>query len=170
MSADRDRFVQLGRIVGAHGVRGWIKVLSFTEPRTNLFDYPEWDLLLDAGPRRVAVVETRDAGKRLLAKLDGIDDRDSAAALAGVAVGVPRSAMPSPEASEYYWADLEGLRVKSRDGTTLGTVERLLATGANDVLVLDGERMIPFVAGEVVTSVDLAAGEIVVEWDESYWD
>jgi 16S rRNA processing protein RimM len=159
-------------VAGVHGVRGWIKVLSFTEPRTNLLDYRFW--LIDQNGRQlsVKVAAGRESGKRLIAKLDGIDDRDAAGELIGATIGVRRSAMPPCPPGEYYWADLEGLVVKTPAGEQLGTVRRLIATGANDVLVLaeNGEKMIPFVEGETVQKVDLATGEIIVNWDESFWE
>lgn len=170
MSRDADRVVRLGEICGVHGVRGWVKLRSFTEPRDRLLDYTDW-LLDTPGAQGTATLEAgRASGKHLIAKLAGVDDRDAAAALVGAGIGVRRSALPPCEPGEYYWTDLEGLAVRSAAGEWLGRVERLLATGANDVLVLDGERMIPFVAGRVVRSVDLDAGEIIVDWDLSYWE
>lgn len=172
MSAQSDRIILLGEITGAHGVNGWVKVHSFTEPRTNLLDYRRWLLERDGAWQATDVERARESGKKLVAKFAGIDDRDSAAALTGTAIGVRRSAMPPPAPNEYYWADLEGLSVRNLEGDVLGTVERLVATGANDVLVLsgEGERLIPFVEGETVRRVDLEAGEILVDWDPSYWE
>jgi len=172
VSAESDRVVRLGEVTGAHGVKGWIKVHSFTEPKTNLLAYASWLLEIDGQWQRLAVEHGHEAGRRLIAKLAGVDDRDSAAALGGAAIGVPRSAMPEPAPGEYYWTDLEGLAVRNLAGDRLGTVARLIATGANDVLVLAGDdgRMIPFVEGDTVRGVDLAAGEILVDWDPSYWE
>jgi 16S rRNA processing protein RimM len=170
VSADADRVVRLGEICGVHGVKGWVRLRSFTDPRTNLFDYADWLIDSADGRRAVAVEASGTSGKHLIAKLAGVDDRDAAAALIGAGIGVPRSALPSCEPGEYYWTDLEGLTVRTEAGDSLGTVERLVATGANDVLVLDGERMIPFVAERIVKSVDVEAREIVVDWDASYWE
>lgn len=172
MSAKSNRVIRLGEITGVHGVKGWVKVHSFTEPRINLFEYADWLLEDGAGQRMVVLESGRESGKRLVAKLVGIDNREAAEALAGAVIGVPRSAMPPCAPGEYYWADLEGLAVRNVAGDRLGTVERLIATGANDVLVLEGggERLIPFVQGETVRDVDLDAGEIVVDWDVSYWE
>jgi len=147
-------------------------VLSFTEPRTNLLEYPDWLLDQNGRQRTVKLEAAREAGKRLIAKLAGIDDRDAAAELTGAEIGVQRSAMPPCLPGEYYWTDLEGLAVKNLAGEPLGTVDRLIATGANDVLVLTagGERMIPFVEGEIVRRVDLDVGEIIVDWEKSFWE
>jgi 16S rRNA processing protein RimM len=153
-------------------VKGWVKVMSFTEPRANLLDYRDWILTRDDLSRAVKIEAAQESGKRFIAKIDGIDDRDSAAELIGAMIDVPRATLPPLEPDEYYWADLEGLKVLSLKGERLGTVSRVIATGANDVLVLDDNagRMIPFVAGQVITRVDLEAGEIVVDWDPDFWE
>jgi 16S rRNA processing protein RimM len=172
VSAKSDPVVRLGYISGVHGVTGWVKVHSFTEPRGNLIDYPDW-LLEHRGQRRtVALEQAKVTAKNVLAKLVGIDDRDQAVELIGAEISVPRAALPPLGAGEYYWADLEGLAVKTRAGDVLGRVERLIATGAHDVLVLDGgpDRLIPFVPGRIVQHVDLDTGEIVVDWEASYWE
>jgi 16S rRNA processing protein RimM len=161
--------VILGRIVGLFGVRGWIKVYSYTEPREAVLDYRDWLLDRDGDWQRVELAEGKRHGKAVIARLEGIDDRDAAAELIGSDIGVDRDALPEPEEGHYYWADLEGLAVVHRDGTELGRVACLVATGANDVLVVDGpvERLIPFVPGTVILDVDLAAGVIHVDWE---WD
>jgi len=172
LTAGADRLVRLGEVTGVHGVRGWVKVHSFTEPRTNLFRYPDWQLELGGTIHKFDLEDGRESGKRLIAKLVGIDDRDRAAELTGAIISVPRRMLPDPEDNEYYWADLEGLRVLNLEGIELGRVVRLLATGANDVLVLDGagDRLIPFVLDSVVRQVNLDQGTIVVDWDSSFWE
>ena len=161
--------VILGRIDGLFGVRGWIKVYSYTEPREAVLNYKDWLLARDGEWQRVELADGKRQGKAVIARLEGIEDRDAAAELIGSEIGVDRDALPEPEEGHYYWADLEGLTVVRRDGTDLGKVTYVMATGANDVLVLDGpaERLIPFVPGTVILDVDLAAGVIRVDWE---WD
>jgi len=161
--------VILGRVVGLFGVRGWVKVHSYTEPREALLEYRGWLLGRDGDWQPVEVAEGRQHGKGIVVRLQGIEDRDAAAELLGSEIGVDRDALPEAEDGRYYWADLEGLTVVHRDGTELGKVAYLMATGANDVLVVDGpdERLIPFVPGTVILDVDLAAGVIRVDWE---WD
>nr|MDJ0906951.1 ribosome maturation factor RimM [Woeseiaceae bacterium] len=108
-------------------------------------------------------------GKTVIAHLDGVDDRDAAAVLVDCDIAVDREAMPDAGDGSYYWADLEGLQVVRRDGTELGNVAYLMETGANDVLVVQGEleRLIPFVVEKVILDVDLDNGVITVDWD---WD
>jgi len=161
--------VILGRIDGLFGVRGWIKVYSYTEPREAVLNYKDWLLARDGDWQRVELADGKRQGKAVIARLEGIEDRDAAAELIGSEIGVDRDALPEPEEGHYYWADLEGLTVVRRDGTDLGKVTYVMATGANDVLVVDGpaERLIPFVPGTVILDVDLAAGVIRVDWE---WD
>ncbi len=160
----------VGRISGLFGVRGWVKIHSYTEPREAILDYRDW--LIDIGDewQPMAVVEGKPHGKTIIAHLEGIDDRDEAAGYVQATIGVNRSLLPETADGEFYWSDLEGLTVRRANGKVLGTVAYLLETGANDVLVVreeDREVLIPFVMGLIVKDVDLAAGVIEVDWD---WD
>ena len=142
---------------------------SFTRPRDAILNYRRWFLGHDGDWQSLQVEEGKRHGKSIVARLEGIDDRDAAALLIGRDIAVPRQELPDTEDGTYYWADLEGLQVVDRDGTVLGTVAYLLETGANDVLVTEGdkERLIPFVAGEVILDVDVVKGVITVDWE---WD
>ncbi len=166
------RLIELGRISGVFGVRGWIRIHSFTEPRANIIGYRSWMLLYPGGQHRVAVEGHQLHGKSVLAKLEGVEDRDEASALIGAVVAVTRDELPECEPGEYYWADLEGLEVVDLEGRSLGRVDHMIATGAHDVMVLDGARgrLIPFVTGRTVTDVDRKRGVIVVDWDLAWWE
>lgn len=166
------RRVLVGRIVGLYGVHGWLKIESWTEPRLGIFAYQPW--LLGAAPDEevsIAGASGRVQGRGMVARLPGIESREQAATLVGRDIHVARSALPPAAAGEYYWTDLEGLAVSTLEGFALGRVSYLFATGANDVLVVrDGERerLIPFVQGPVVKSVDLAAQRLLVDWDPDF--
>ena len=169
MSADRRLLV--GRVVGVYGIQGWVKLESFTDPRMRIFDYQPWELATSAGPIQARIAGGRPQGRGLVARLEGIDDRDAAAGLVGATVHVRRSALPDPGPGEVYWADLEGLDAVTEQGVRLGSVDHLFATGANDVLVVrDGkrERLIPFVRDEVVRDIDLERGTITLDWDPEF--
>lgn len=161
--------VVMGRIAAPFGVRGWVKVQPFTEEFDSLLDYPVWHLGRATQWREVAVLEADVHSKSLVARLDGCDDRDDAAALKGMEIAVPREALPKAGEDEYYWSDLIGLEVENAQGEVLGKVSEVLETGANDVLVVEGERerLIPFVA-HTILKVDLAAGRINVDWGADY--
>ncbi|MBA3563528.1 MAG: ribosome maturation factor RimM [Gammaproteobacteria bacterium] len=169
MPAD-DRRVLLGSISGVYGVRGWVKIRSATEPRERIIEYAPWQIGIGGSWREWRVEEGRRHGDGVIAKLAGVDDRDDAVALVGAEIAVPRSCLPPSGEDEYYWADLIGLRVMTLEGVALGTVERLLETGANDVLVVQNgrERLIPFLRERVVRSVDLEAGVLQVDWDPDF--
>ena len=161
--------VLLGRIAGLYGVKGWLKVHSYTEPREAILNYKDWLLVRDNEQQSVKVAAGRRHGKSVIARIDGVEDRDDAACFVGDDISVPRERLPDAGRDEFYWADLEGLQVVHRDGRVLGKVAYLLATGANDVLVVQGDQelLIPFVQKEVIKGVDLAAGVINVDWE---WD
>lgn len=168
MSDKATRRVTLGQVIGVHGIRGSIKILSYTRPRDNIFSYPQWWLFHDNTWRAYILCDGRSQGKGLVADLEGIGDRDAARALIGADIAVSRDQLPALPAGEYYWFDLIGLEVRNRDGESLGQVVRLEETGANDVLVVRSasgqEQLIPYVADYYVLAVDLDAGMIAVDW------
>ena len=170
MSERASRLVIIGRVAGVYGVRGWIKVLSATEPPEAILDYPSWQVGSGSQWRPMALVEGRRHGKGILAHLASCDDRDVARTLVGAEIAVPRNEMPDPGPNQFYWADLEGLTVRTVAGVELGSVDHLIETGANDVLVVKGERerLIPYVWGQVVTDVDLEQGMMTVDWDSEF--
>ena len=134
-----------------------------------MIDYDAWQIGEGDNWRPVTIAEGRRHGKTVIVRFDGVEDREAALALAGRDISVPRTSLPDIDEGRYYWHDLEGLEVRRQDGTAIGRVRGLLETGANDVLVVEGERetLIPFVVGQVVLDVDLARGRILVDWE---WD
>lgn len=164
------RQILLGRIVGAHGVRGWVRVESHTRPRQNIFQYQPWILCHRGLEQSIDAVRGQGAGQRLIAHWPGLEDRNQAEALIGAEIRVPRSSLPPAAADEYYWVDLEGLRVVGADGFDFGRIDQMLATGSNDVMAVRGERerLIPFIQGDVVKRVDLEAGWVEVDWDPEF--
>jgi 16S rRNA processing protein RimM len=165
-----DRRILLGRVAGDFGVRGELKLLSWTEPRVAIFKYQPWILRTGDAEREVSGVRGRDTGKLVIAQFPGVDSREQAEALKGSEIWVLRSQLPAPAPGEYYWVDLEGLAVQTVEGVPLGTVSHLFDTGANPVLVVAGERerLIPFVSEQYVRSVDFDAGLVVVDWDPDF--
>lgn len=170
--AGSGRRVPVGRIVGLSGVNGAVKLESWTQPRTRIFDYQPWLLVQAPGHEsEMTGVTGHEQGKGMLARLPGVDDRDAASAWVGCEILVLREALPDPEPGEYYWCDLEGLEVFTGRGVPLGRVHHLFATGANDVIVVRGggrEHLVPFVPGDYVTRVDLDAGRMDVDWDPEF--
>jgi len=161
--------VVMARIVAPFGVNGWIKVQPFTQAPDGLLGFEDWWLGRENAWHRREVDQAAVHGQAVVAKLRECEDREAAARLRGLEIAVPRSVLPESGDGEYYWADLQGMRVKNVQGEDFGRVARLLETGANDVLVVQGdrERLIPFVAG-IVAGVDIARGEIVVDWGADF--
>lgn len=165
------KFVLLGRVLGAFGVRGELKIDSFTQPKSAILKYQPWIMRDAKSPQReLAHARGRDTAKGLVATFPGVTDRDAAEALRGTDIYAPRSALPPPKPGEYYWVDLEGLRVVNLEGADFGTVSHLFSTGANDVLVARGdrERMIPFLEPDFITSVNFDSGVVTVDWDADF--
>lgn len=161
--------VCVGRISGVFGVKGWVRIYSYTEPRENILDYQPW--FREPALSEALVLESGQThGKGILAKLRGVDDRDAAAGLIDQSLWIARTQLPELEPGAYYWSDLVGLQVETSDGLPLGQVDHLFATGANDVLVVRGdrERLIPFVLDHTVLEVNFQQGRLVVDWDPTF--
>ncbi len=181
--------VELGRIQDAWGIKGWVRIQPYSADTDALFASQDWYLQppearfargfsLFKGCVAVQVAELKAHADGLVARLDGVDDRNLAESLKGCRISLPRSAFPEPEEGEYYWVDLIGLTVVNREGEELGVVRDLMSTGPTSVLVLEyletvdgeeraAERMIPFVAA-YIDDVDRAARRITADWQKDY--
>ena len=162
--------VILGKISGLYGVRGWLRVYSHTSPRDAITVYSRWQVKTGGSWQWHVVSDGRAHGKGVVVKLEGCDDRDRASALLGCDIAVDRDELPSLGEGEHYWSDLIGLRVRNRQGVEFGEVDYLFETGANDVLVVKGERerLIPWIREQSIIKVDPEGGEIVVDWDPDF--
>lgn len=174
-----DELVVLGKLGSAYGVKGWLKVYSYTDPMENLLNYKQFSLSKGGKWSPIVIDTGRRHGKGLIVHLVGCDDRDKAAEFVNCEIAIPKSQLPALEAGDYYWHQLVGLSVTTTDefgAKLLGKVDHLIETGANDVLVvqpsegsIDGqERLIPYVPEQYVTNIDLAAGSIEVSWDPEF--
>lgn len=160
----------MGYISGVFGVHGWVKIYSYTEPRDNVLYMLPWYLKKGTECYRIVAVTGREQGNGLVvAHLGGCGDRDDAQKLVGAAVWVEKSQLPVLGEHEYYWSDLIGLSVWSGD-VLLGQVAGMIETGANDVLVIEGdrERLVPFIQPDVVKTVDIPNGRMDVDWDPEF--
>jgi 16S rRNA processing protein RimM len=162
--------IRVGQIAGAYGVRGWLRVRSDTDPAIGILNYRPWRLRVAADWIEVEALEGRPHQNGLVVKLGGCDDRDAAGRLSGAEIAVTRDQLPALGEVDYYWVDLIGAEVVNVDGTPFGRVSHLMHTGANDVLVVQGERerLIPFIEGQVVLEVEVGGGRITVDWDPEF--
>ena len=179
MSEPASNVLVIGRISGCYGVKGWVKIHSYTEPAENFLAYDGFQLKRRSGLEPVEFESGRRQGRGLVAHIKGVDDRTRAESYKGLEIVVSKEQLPTLEAGEFYWQQLQGLQVwcHSREQTgeevvLLGTVDYLIDTGANDVLVVKAcegsfdkqERLIPYLPDDVVTGVDLDGGRIEVDW------
>ncbi|MEW5756378.1 MAG: ribosome maturation factor RimM [Pseudomonadota bacterium] len=172
MEQGKDNLIPMGRISGLFGVRGWVKVVSHTDPTDNILEYSPWYLRLDGQWRAVKVEAGQGHGKAVVAKIESFDDRDAAASLLNADIAIKREQLPPLAPGEYYWIDLIGLSVLNKAGSRLGEVTDVMPTGANDVLVVrnpsGGELLIPYVTEVYILNVDLEKKVIQVDWEEDF--
>ena len=166
VSTKPPKWVTLGHVSGVFGVKGWLKVRSYTVPPGNIVAFAAWTLVQRTTTATFEVEAGREHGNGVVAKLRGLNDRDRAAEWVGAEVRVERERLPALAPGEFYWVDLEGLEVRTMAGAVLGRVTGLTATPGHDLLMIGGapERLIPFVMGQTIRAVDIEAGVIVVDW------
>ena len=189
--------VVVGLVSGLHGVQGALKIKSFCEPAEGIFNYRPWTLarpgiaasgeLIDNRASKSSTlaerhtltecqsmvgvpIKIRGSGTSLAARFAEIEDRDKAGLWLGSLITVPRSCLPKLGSGDYYWRDLVGLNVENLQGVALGVVAEMIATGSNDVMVVNGDRqrLLPYIPGQFVMNVDLALGKIIVDWDPEF--
>jgi 16S rRNA processing protein RimM len=168
--------IRLGSINGIHGIKGGVKVFSYTDPMEAILDYSPWILRKGGVEKEITIKDGQVSGKRLIVQLEGVDTRGQAEDLIGYEVHVNIDAMPGLEEGEFYWYQLEGLVVKNIGGEVLGKIDHMLETGANDVMVVEPtddsidkeQRLIPYIKGDVVKQVDQETGVVTVDWDSDY--
>lgn len=173
--------IEVGRILDAWGIKGWFKVLPYSASPEALFSSRRWFLLPSekgaktfTGTVQLSIKEAKEHSDSVVASAHDVPDRDTAEALRGARIFVARSSFPTPDSDEYYWVDLIGLEVVNREGLVLGSVQELMSTGPQTVLVIGyehegkpAERMIPFVSA-YVDAVDLPTRRITVDWQPDY--
>lgn len=167
MSAD---LVIIGKVGAPHGIRGWLSIHSSTQPRENILEYLPWMIKLNGTWQALEVAEVQEQHKKLLALFADCADRTAAEKYVNAELAIPRDRLPVLAKDEFYWSDLTGLTVTTTEGRELGKVDHLFATGANDVLVIKGDKeyLVPYVKDRVVKNIDLKAGTMTVDWDPDF--
>ena len=161
----------IGKINGAFGVCGQVKIFSYTHPKEKILSYAPWWLETDTnGWVACRLTNGRQHNKAIIAQLDHCTSRDQALALVGKQLAIDLAQLPETDHGEFYWLDLIGLCVVNTQGLVLGKVDRLLETGANDVLVVNGEkeRLIPYIWDQVIRDVNIKKNQITVDWDKDF--
>lgn len=178
MGARPEQKLVVGRITGAHGLKGWLKLHSYTDPAENILQYK--GLVLERGRdcRELKIDGSRHQGKGMIVHVVGVDDRNAAEAFGRGDIVMSTESLPELAGEEYYWHQLEGLTVVLAEDETqvLGVVDHLIATGANDVLAVvpskgsqdDKRRLIPYLPGQVVKRIDIESQRIEVDWDPDF--
>lgn len=168
---DESNLIVVGNIAGVYGIKGWFKILSFTRPIENIFDYRPWLIKQNDQWQTVKLSGVKPQGKGLIAAFEGISDRTEATALVGLEIAIERKQLPEVKQGEFYWHDLISMQVINNDNETLGVVTGLLETGANDVLVVEADKqrhLIPYVQGVYIKDIDIVRGVMQVDWQSDY--
>lgn len=166
----------IGQITSVYGVKGWVKLYSHTDPIDGIFKYPSWWLKTSTGWKSIELNQGRLQGRGLVASIKGYTDRDEVKALCGSDIYIEQKELPKLDEGDFYWSQLEGLRVITKEGIFLGKVQQLMETGANDVLVVKAcegshdreERLIPYVPDMYVLNIDLEQQNMLVDWDPEF--
>ena len=169
-SREQKAIAVLGQLGAPYGVHGWMKLHSFTEELTDIFNYRPWYLHQQGQWQPIVLEEWKTHGNGLIVKLAGCETPEAARVYTQGEIGIERDLLPSLDNNEYYWTDLIGLTVQNEEGVVFGVIDHLIATGANDVLVIKGERerLVPFILDEIVKKVDVSARSMVVAWDAEF--
>ena len=170
MASGKDRNIVVARITDAFGVKGQVKIRTFTEESQTLLEFKNWTVSgIEIGERSFEVVAVKFQNNHVIATFRGLTTREEALELKGCEILIPLSALPQLPPGNYYWNELIGLTVANADGTDLGTVKEIIETGANDVLVVHGEKthLIPYL-DSVIVEVDLNQGTMRVDWFEEF--
>lgn len=173
MAVRSDGRVSLGRIGAPHGIKGWVRLHSHTQPKENILEYR---LFHTSAGECLEIDEVRPHGKGFIAHVVGYDTPEASRVLTGQELTVDCDSLPALASGEYYWHELVGLTVTTTGGEELGRVDQMIETGANDVLVVvstdssidDRERLIPYLPDRVVQQVDLKTGILLVDWQADW--
>tara|TARA_Y100000780_G_C13512919_1_gene350662 strand:+ start:125 stop:637 length:513 start_codon:yes stop_codon:yes gene_type:complete len=162
--------ILVGKISNPHGIKGWVKVISFTDPIENILSYKKWTLSDNETEKACQLEDSRIQGNKIVIKLEGVNDRDDADLLKNLQIKVNRFDLPKLDENSYYWGDLIDFNVIDIKGKHVGKVDSLFSTGSNDVLVIIDEAkerlLVPFIMEEVIKCVDLAKELISIDWPD----
>ena len=165
---ENDKKVFIGKVTGVHGIKGWLKIQSFSSPPENILNYPSW-IIANQGLEDFYLIEQgKKLNNKIIVKLEKIDDRTTAEFLINSKIQILRSDLPKLTNESYYWSDLEGLNVLNSEDNMIGKIESLIETGANDVMVINGSKnkrvLIPFVMHEIIKEVNVELNYIKIDW------
>jgi len=172
-----DDYILLGKVSGVHGIKGWVKVFSYTSPRVKITEYTQWYMkgIKDQSWVSRKLIEGKEQGKNIIARLDDVNYRDEAEALVGTEIAIHKDQLEVLAENEYFWRDLIGLSVETISGEKLGQIDWLFDTGSNDVIIVkdtesavEKEHLVPYLFGDVIKSVDLEKSLMVVDWDPEF--
>ncbi len=177
MSEQHNEKMIVGKFGATYGIRGWLKLFSYTNEAENIFDYAPWFIKQGGQWQEIKLESWKRHNKGLVCKLEGIEEREPARLLTNFEIAINPDALPELPAEEIYWRDIIGMQIVTDKGYHLGEVVDMLATGSNDVMVVKAnlkdafgqkERLIPFLNEQVIKTIDQEAQRIEVDWDPGF--
>ncbi len=165
--SNQENWIIIGRFGRPHGIKGFVTVHSFTEPRDNILRYAHWNAYINYEWQPIKLLNVEVQNKSIIALVEGYADRDMAARLTNIEIAIPKEHLEELSSGEYYWHQLIGMNVVNSKGESFGKVVEIIPTGSNDVLVVQGEKrhLIPYLPDQFVLSVDNSQQLITVDWD-----
>ncbi|BCA94082.1 ribosome maturation factor RimM [Legionella antarctica] len=165
--SNQANWIVIGRFGRPHGIKGFVTVHSFTEPRDNILRYTDWHAFLSSSWQPVKILSIEVHNKAIVAQIEGYPDRELVARLTNTEIAVQKDQLAELETGEYYWHQLIGMNVVNQKGDSFGAVVEVMPTGANDVLVVQGEKrhLIPYLPGQFIIDINDSQQIITVDWD-----
>jgi 16S rRNA processing protein RimM len=166
----QEDWIIIGRFGRPHGIKGLVTINSFTEPRDNILSYSNWHAFINQSWQPVKILSAQIYNKTIVAQIEGYPEREIVARLTNIDIAVHGDQLASLEPGEYYWHQLVGMNVINREGQAFGEVIEVMATGSNDVLVVQGERrhLIPYIPGTFIIDINNNNKIITVDWDMDF--
>lgn len=169
-SKKQSTWLKLGKVTGVFGVKGWLKIYANTDKKENILSYQPWYIEKNKTKQAVTLAAGKPHGKTIVALFEGVNDRNEAEDWIGCEIYIKPEQLPKLKGKQFYWNDLIGLRVVNLHNEDYGVIDQMIETGANDIVHVKGEveRLIPFVMDDVIKTVDVEAGKMIVDWDPDF--
>lgn len=163
-------WIIVGRFGKPHGIKGLITVISFTEPRDNIMHYTDWHVRMNGQWQPLKLLHLEMNNKFILAQVEGYQEREDAGRLTNADIAIDRQQLPALQQGDYYWHQLEGMQVVNQEGIALGTIQDIMPTGSNDVLIVVGEKrhLIPYLPGTSIIDINDTTRVMTVDWDADF--
>ncbi|MBI2786212.1 MAG: ribosome maturation factor RimM [Legionella longbeachae] len=167
---NQENWIVIARFGRPHGIKGFVTVHSFTEPRENVLNYADWHACMNNKWQPIKLLHAEVQNKSIIVQVEGYPDRELVAQLTNIEIAVQQAQLKNLAPGEYYWHQLIGMNVTNQKGELLGKVVEIIPTGANDVLVVEGNKryLIPYLPDQFILEINPDQQVITVDWDVDF--